>query len=74
MMFFILIWRKIVIINNRIMKRIIFTLLVCLICTISNAQTTYFNGSWTSGKSATPSHQFINTASDTELEKENFSH
>lgn len=33
------------------MKRIIFTLLVCLICTISNAQTTYFNGSWTSGTS-----------------------
>jgi hypothetical protein len=33
------------------MKRVIFTFLVCLVCIISKAQTTYFNGSWSPGAS-----------------------
>ncbi len=33
------------------MKRVIFTLLFCLICILGKAQTTYFNGSWSSGTS-----------------------
>lgn len=33
------------------MKRVFFTLLVCLICILGKAQTTYFNGSWSPGTS-----------------------